>query len=197
MLGATRDRQRPVTFGSSVDAFYFVPAKGGAPAITERPSIADAANSHERDDLYWKSIRDLNSVSLFKDYLERFPNGDYAAIAKAKIDQLQEKAVAVVAPPPPLPSPQPIEAPPAEPPTSAKPACGWYAVYFCSQSSSEADRQARGYKGYVVDTSSRRYPNFAAGWYCVVEGPMARGPAAGLVEGAKGHFETPYFKKAC
>ncbi|MEO8421597.1 MAG: caspase family protein [Hyphomicrobium sp.] len=92
VLGATRDRQRPVTFGSSVDAFYFVPAKGGVPVPPPaRDNARITVDAGERDHRYWTSIVDLNSVELFQKYLERFPNGEYAAVATAKMEQLRAK----------------------------------------------------------------------------------------------------------
>jgi uncharacterized protein YecT (DUF1311 family) len=94
---ATRDKQIPITFGSIDDAFYFMPPKGGAPApppVAERDR--DGTDDRDRDHSYWTSIADLNSIDLYRTYLERFPNGEYAAVAKTKIERLQAATAAPI-----------------------------------------------------------------------------------------------------
>jgi hypothetical protein len=78
-------------------------------------------------------------------------------------------------------------------------ACGWYAIFICSRSRGEAQRWANRYTGYVINTNSRQYPNFAAGWFCAVQGPM--GHTAAVATAARwrrsGASPTAYAKNAC
>ena len=76
--------------------------------------------------------------------------------------------------------------------------CGWYAIMLCSRSGGEAQRWSRNHGvGYVVNTSSNDYPNFASGWFCVVEGPMGQGRAQATANGYRGISPQAYVKNAC
>jgi TonB family protein len=44
----------------------------------------------EAQNLYWKSVENSNNPVLYKNYLEKFPNGFYADIARAKVQELEE-----------------------------------------------------------------------------------------------------------
>ncbi|MGE0255646.1 MAG: SUMF1/EgtB/PvdO family nonheme iron enzyme [Alphaproteobacteria bacterium] len=50
---------------------------------------------------FWESIKDSNNPKLFQAYLDRYPNGAFAAIARVRIDELSRTA------PQPQPQPQP------------------------------------------------------------------------------------------
>ena len=78
-------------------------------------------------------------------------------------------------------------------------ACGWYAITHCSRSYSDARRfSRRNGSGRVIDTSSRRYPNFQPGYYCVADGPMGRGSAASAARTLRRQgFSDAYAKSAC
>lgn len=77
-------------------------------------------------------------------------------------------------------------------------ACGWYAIYSCSQSRDEARRFSHEYGlGYVIDTSSDDYPNFRGDYFCVVEGPMSRSAALSKAEDAHQFAPSAHAKSAC
>ena len=76
--------------------------------------------------------------------------------------------------------------------------CGWFAIYHCSRSVQEASRFASNYRGFLIDSSDARLPNFAPGWYCVVDGPTSRDQAMSSAGYARrdGHH-TAYAKNSC
>lgn len=76
--------------------------------------------------------------------------------------------------------------------------CGWYAIYYCSKDRSLAEVEARKASAYVVDTSDTKYPKFARGWFCSMNGPMDKDAASTSASSgrAKG-FTTAYIKNPC
>lgn len=78
--------------------------------------------------------------------------------------------------------------------------CGWYVVTNCKPSFDEARAFAdeRG-TGYVINTSSPDFPNFAKGYFCVVSGPTGHDAAVA----AATHWRTTgvspgaYAKNSC
>jgi uncharacterized protein YecT (DUF1311 family) len=76
-----------------------MPRKSGdtSEAVVVAPSSIDKADERRRDQLYWESIKDLTSVEVFRSYIKRFPQGDYVAIAEAKIEQLKRASGPVAA----------------------------------------------------------------------------------------------------
>jgi hypothetical protein len=76
--------------------------------------------------------------------------------------------------------------------------CGWFAIYHCSRGHQEAASVAGRYRGFVIDSSDPRLPNFRPGWYCVVEGPTSRSLALSWAGYARrdGH-STAYAKSSC
>jgi hypothetical protein len=88
-------------------------------------------------------------------------------------------------------------APPASPKVQVAQAC-WYAIMLCSTSRSEATRWSNNNGiGYVINTSSDEFPNFRAGYYCVVEGPMGQGRAQATANSYRGISPTAYAKSGC
>jgi hypothetical protein len=83
--------------------------------------------------------------------------------------------------------------PPIPPPAAP---CGWYAIAYCSQNWGAAQARAGRFGGVVINTSD--YAKFRAGWFCVVQGPMARDAAASVVRGMKAAGAgTAYMKNSC
>ena len=76
--------------------------------------------------------------------------------------------------------------------------CGWFAIYHCSRGYQEAASVAGRYRGFVVDSSDPRLPNFRPGWYCVVEGPTSRSQALAWAGYARRDgYSTAYAKSSC
>lgn len=77
-------------------------------------------------------------------------------------------------------------------------ACGWYAIFTCSQDYRSAQRWLSRYgQGYVIDTSSGAYPNFRSGFFCVVNGPTSRAAALSTIDSSLDIAPSGYVKNAC
>src|SRR5205823_10447931 len=87
-----------------------IPAKKGIPAPA-RPGQQEAELE------FWRSIKDGNDPEDFELYVQQFPNGIYAALAKRKMGKLRSGADATQAPTGTLT--QTIALPPAPPPAPA------------------------------------------------------------------------------
>ncbi len=134
--GVERDTKRTQTPWDSSSlkgdfAFNTVGARGTAAATAAGPS-ADVTLQIERE--FWVSVRDSNRPDDIRAYLDKYPNGNFAALAKNKLDALvrpariaaAEPALVVRNPQPEL-TVAPLQAPaatPAEPVSQpvAKPA---------------------------------------------------------------------------
>jgi hypothetical protein len=46
-------------------------------------------NNQQAELLFWESIKDSNNPAVFDAYLKQFPNGVFAALAQAKLDELK------------------------------------------------------------------------------------------------------------
>jgi type II secretion system protein G len=56
-------------------------------------------SSIDKDALFWKSIQDSDDPALFEAYIEAFPKGLFAPIAKRKIENLKQEKIIVSVPP--------------------------------------------------------------------------------------------------
>ena len=86
---------------------------------------------------------------------------------------------------------------PAAPNIRMAQAC-WYAILACSNTSGEARAWSNRHGvGRVINTSSDEFPNFRAGYYCVVIGPMGAGQAQATARSYRGISPTSYAKSGC
>jgi uncharacterized caspase-like protein len=122
VLERTSKRQVPWDSSSLLGEFYFrlpLPPEPVAVApvspLEPTPSAQErsAAGFDERQlDLgFWESIRDSRKATDFQAYLQSFPNGTFAALARSKLEDLQPQrsvpagnSIATLAPTPMLPS---------------------------------------------------------------------------------------------
>ena len=102
VLKATGDQQVPWD-SSSLRGEFFFKARDNAsneyrlPSQTNRISSSNlppigAFDERQLDLGYWESVKDSNSIEDFSLYLENYPNGIYAALAKRRISVLQALA---------------------------------------------------------------------------------------------------------
>lgn len=71
---------------------------------------------------YWNSIKDSASPVPFRAYLDRYPKGNFAEIARFKIDELEAKPkIGLAAPATPPPATQPAPSVPGQLPTVSQP----------------------------------------------------------------------------
>jgi formylglycine-generating enzyme required for sulfatase activity len=88
----------------------FVFSLGGSTPVTAPVNTAD------RDALFWTSIKDSGDAADYQAYLDQFPDGGFAALARNKLRRLTKQVTSVVA------------APKVKMPSTAKPAVGIYPV---------------------------------------------------------------------
>jgi hypothetical protein len=89
---------------SLLDDFYFVSAPPS-------PGGGDLGLRAEIE--YWASIRDSSRVEMYQEFLSRFPNSQYASVARAKIQDMQRRQHDTPSTRAPSPVPQPGGAQPA------------------------------------------------------------------------------------
>jgi hypothetical protein len=90
-----------------------------APPAAPAPAAPQSGAGSETEMLFWRSAQTSNSAAEYRAYLQQFPNGVFAGLAKLRISEL-EKAPRVAATPP-APSPPAATPPAAAPPAAAPP----------------------------------------------------------------------------
>ncbi len=82
--------QVPAIYDQSIGDFYFRrgagAAGGGGGAVTPPPKPAASEAAAEKE--YWEDAKRLNNAAAYRGYLDRYPSGRYAALAKASLDKL-------------------------------------------------------------------------------------------------------------
>jgi hypothetical protein len=90
-------QQLPWSTSSVTGEFYF--------NITVEVSTSIPTQSHdligERELAYWNSVKDENDAPLLEEYVRKYPDGEFATIAKSKLNRLKAAAT----PPAPVVSP--------------------------------------------------------------------------------------------
>jgi len=110
---ATGDNQIPWEASSLTGEFCFGTCSGNSsPAASPTAPVTDPSALELS---YWESIRESRAAAEYQAYLEQYPDGRFAGLARARITSLA---------PAPIPAPTPVPAPPPvnRPPASAVPA---------------------------------------------------------------------------
>lgn len=63
----------------------------GPVVLREAPKVDPVLEQRTFDLAYWESIRDATDVSFFENYLDRFPDGQFADLANLKLAALRER----------------------------------------------------------------------------------------------------------
>ena len=104
VLGSTGDQQEPFVYGSlSRKKVYLTaqPAPDPTPptVVPPRgdPQVSDRLTAEKlaAERLFWDSVKDSTSATDIQAYLDRYPNGVYAALARNRLKGLQNPAAAV------------------------------------------------------------------------------------------------------
>ena len=122
VITATNGKQVPWTNSSLVGDRIVLrqPAETEAPATPSQDTPAAAtepapgANDRDLELAYWASVRDSKNPALLKAYLEKFPDGAFANLARVIIDDL-EGGKQAARPKEEVLTPQPIRPPPLQP----------------------------------------------------------------------------------
>ncbi len=114
---ATNHVQQPWTALSPITQSFYLVAKGvdaspqsSLTAGTPRPapqSLPAVPNSADREVVFWESVQNRGSVVELQTYLQRFPNGLFADLARARIGEL-ESAIRSQTPPTDRATPTPM-----------------------------------------------------------------------------------------
>jgi formylglycine-generating enzyme required for sulfatase activity len=73
--------QLPYIYSGVIGEFYFRPPAAGAVSAS-RPTTGDP------ELVYWNSVKDSRNAALFESYLKRYPKGQFAEVARLKIDAM-------------------------------------------------------------------------------------------------------------
>ena len=96
VLGATGGRQEPVYYGSlSAKGAYLKSPRdlpeSTVPQTSEPSAISEVDPSDkEYEFLFWNSIKDSDNSEEYQVYLDTFPNGRFAALAKSRLKRLEK-----------------------------------------------------------------------------------------------------------
>ena len=88
----TGGKQKPWINSSVTGDFYFKPRVQAA-------SPAPTTGGVDKETLFWQSIQSSDDPAMFEAYLEQFPNGTFAPLARAKVAALKTEQVAGLTPP--------------------------------------------------------------------------------------------------
>jgi formylglycine-generating enzyme required for sulfatase activity len=118
VMQATGDSQQPWVSSSPIRGNFYFAGHAAGPA----PSAA-IAPSPGADEVFWQAIKDDNSQTLFDEFLKKYPSSTRAIDARARLEELRKKQVAMVAPPIPTPSADPCAGAAVTVSQSPRPAC--------------------------------------------------------------------------
>jgi len=85
VLTATGDLQVPWESSSLTGAFYFSPP-------SSLPSKAAPGDEAKLELAFWDTIKDSREPSVYREYLDRFPGGNFAGLARLKLNELSSAA---------------------------------------------------------------------------------------------------------
>lgn len=83
-------RQVPWESTSIEGDFYFVPPKGGAAPATNAEPVT-ATKSPNTEIVYWQSIKDSKDPASYRAYLNQYPKGTFAGLAKVRMRELERR----------------------------------------------------------------------------------------------------------
>ena len=94
LFGKVRDDVVSATGGNQEPYIYEslggdVVALAKAEATATAPPASTEAPTADRDALYWSSVKDSSDPALIRSYLERYPNGEFAVLAHARLQALE------------------------------------------------------------------------------------------------------------
>ena len=103
VLTETGNAQTPWESSSLTAPFYFMPANAPAPAVAEatpaETSTAQAEQGAREVELtFWSSVKDSKDPADFVAYLEQYPNGNFARLARNKLNMLTGNTTPAAAP---------------------------------------------------------------------------------------------------
>lgn len=90
VLASTQGKQVPWEHSSLTGQFYFKPATtAGAPAA---PSVSQSGSDSSVELAFWNAVKDTNDAQILKTYLDRYPSGTFAGLARVMMERLSKSA---------------------------------------------------------------------------------------------------------
>ena len=97
LAGKVSHNQRPAYYDEVTGDFFF---SGKGPQVTggqsqpPKPSGGQTggSTSFDREALFWSSVKDSSSPAILNTYLKKYPEGQFAELARLKIAELQRQA---------------------------------------------------------------------------------------------------------
>ena len=83
VMAATERRQVPWEHSALTAKVFFTPPKPTIPTVDLQIELS-----------FWDSVKDSTNPAVLKTYIDRYPNGEFASIARALIDHFEQKAKA-------------------------------------------------------------------------------------------------------
>jgi len=125
VIAATKNKQVPWEYGSLLGEFYFT----GPVTIQVQPAPDEKGSKSRLEGLYWESIMNDKNPAVFEAYLKKYPDGEFADLAKIKIADLKKEmtqtgttpvseSVPISPKQQPAPNQKPIDQPAPKPDTS-------------------------------------------------------------------------------
>jgi uncharacterized caspase-like protein len=94
VMKRTGGLQQPWVSSSPImGMFYFSEAPPQPPAVPIRPPLVSPDGRDDADESAWNSVKEAKSPDAFRDYLQRYPQGKFAGLARLKIKELTEPRV--------------------------------------------------------------------------------------------------------
>jgi uncharacterized caspase-like protein len=115
VLAATNQRQTPWDSSSLTGPVILKTAAAAEEAQVAAVTPSAGAPTQQAELLFWDSIKNSDNPATFEAYLKQFPNGIFAGLARAKVDELKsastetQSAARQIQPAEPAPAPQPEE----------------------------------------------------------------------------------------
>jgi len=86
VLAATQGKQVPWEHSSLTGQFFFMPAATTAAAAS--PVAPLQASEQPVELAFWNSVKDTNDPQILKTYLDRYPSGTFAGLARVMLERL-------------------------------------------------------------------------------------------------------------
>lgn len=97
---ASNGAQTPWEASSLTGSFYFSPPAATAAIVAPSP-VAPPPSATDREALFWQSVRDSGNPGDFEAYLQRYPEGEFAPLARSRIEALKRPTAVAAAKPAP------------------------------------------------------------------------------------------------
>ena len=108
VLEATRGQQRPHEYASLLDEHYLRGASGPG-TVTVADGGASRDVRAQQENLFWQSISNSTDPADFRAYLQQFPNGVFALLARNRVAALGDPSSAAERPRPGAPASPPAD----------------------------------------------------------------------------------------